>query len=88
MKVGACIRGVHEVEVKGNLGVNGGHCWNLVKMLTLSIKFNGFQCNLDEEIIEWDKLGIFRNQSKIMEGLFEVIVKTRYAIYANSAYNI
>ena len=40
-------------------------------------------------IIEWDKLRVFRNlQSKVMERLFEVIVKTEYTINANSVYII
>ena len=45
--------------------------------------------NLDEVIIEWDKLGVARTLwSKVVERSFKVIVKTQYAINANSVYII
>ena len=55
------IRDVHEVGVEGHLGVSWGHCWNIVKMLSFSTEFKGYWCNLDEVIIEYNKLGVFRN---------------------------
>ena len=85
-------KGIHEVGVKGHVGVSWGHCWNLVKMLSfLQNSVNVDWCNLNKVIIEWDKLGVFWTLSKdqkVMERSLQVIVKTQYAINANSVYII